>query len=119
MLLCAASPLEGNHLQAPLQGVPTPHCPVCSAHRRKGEVSGLVCGRLGCPPPFNPGLHLAFPRLLLTQEQDMCILRWPDIATALQTSSPYPWSRVRLPLVLPGIFLTSSLNLGWVDSSEG
>lgn len=29
--------------------------------------------------------------------------RWPDTATALQTSSPCPLSWVRLPLVLPGI----------------
>lgn len=36
----------------------------------------------------------------------MCMLRWPDNATALQTSSPYPGSRTRFPLVLPGIILT-------------
>lgn len=39
-------------------------------YRCEGEISGGgVCGGLGCPPPFNPGLHMNFPRLLLTQEQ--------------------------------------------------
>ena len=32
-LLWPASPLAGKHLQAPLQGVPPLHRPVCSAQR--------------------------------------------------------------------------------------
>lgn len=50
----------------------------------EGEVSGLACGGLGCPPPCNPALHLTCPRLLLTQEQR---LRWLGIAPLC---SPHP-----------------------------
>lgn len=35
----------------------------------------------------------------------MCMLRWPDTASALLTSSPCPLYWVRLSLVLPGVLL--------------
>lgn len=70
----------------------------------EGEVSGLACGGLGCPPPCNPGLHLTSLRLLLTQEQRHVYTQVAQYGNRSADLCPLSW--VKQPLDLPGIVLT-------------
>lgn len=70
----------------------------------EGEVSGLACRGLGCPPPCNPGLHLTSLRLLLTQEQRHVYAQVARYCNHSADLCPLSW--IRLPLDLPGIVLT-------------